>query len=138
VQLPSDPTTLGALKLEDEIRKGEFIACKIYAVEVIDEKTGHGHWKTKAKGFSKMNYSKFVDVKLGNDIKLARMTRIRELYRKGKIVPEENIVAKRLVQKCMAKRCMLPSGQSRPWTIEEIQRNRMDLGIDIDPMILSD
>ena len=138
VQLPSDPTTLGALKLEDEIRKGEFIACKIYAVEVIDEKTGHGHWKTKAKGFSKMNYTKFVDVKLGNDIKLARMTRIRELYRKGKIVPEENIVAKRLVQKCMAKRCMLPSGQSRPWTIEEIQRNRMDLGIDIDPMILSD
>ena len=137
VQLPSDPVTLGALKLEDEIRQGEFVACKIYAVEVIDS-GGRGHWKTKAKGFSRMNYQKFCDVKIGEEIQIARMTRLRELYRNGKTGPEEAIVGKQLVQACMPKRCMLPGGQSRPWMIDEIEDNYMHLGVDIKPPIAAE
>jgi hypothetical protein len=145
VNLPSDPKTLGALKLEDTIESGEFIACKIYAVDVHrDDKfmakhpdAKPSHWKTKAKGFSRMNYKKFCDVKIGEEIKIARMTRIRELYRKGQTVPEENIVGKRLVQKCMPKRCMLPGGQSRPWLIEEVEQNYMRTDVGIEPVRLA-
>ena len=146
VGLPSDPKTLGALKLEDTIESGEFIACKIYAVDVHRDETfmkkhpdaKPSHWKTKAKGFSRMNYKKFCDVKIGEEIKIARMTRIRELYRKGQTVPEENIVGKKLVQKCMPKRCMLPGGQSRPWLIEEIEENYMRTDVGIEPVRLAD
>lgn len=139
--LPSDPTTLGALKLEDEIKNGEFVACKIYAVDVVTTEDhlkknphyGPTHWSTKAKGFSRMNYPKFCDVRLGEEIQIARMTRLRELYRKGATSPEEAIVSKSLVQKCMPKRCMFPSGQSRPWSVAEIENNYMDLSIHIEP-----
>jgi hypothetical protein len=61
------------------------------------------------------------------------MTRLRELYRKGATSPEEAIVSKSLVQKCMPKRCMFPSGQSRPWSVAEIENNYMDLSIHIEP-----
>jgi hypothetical protein len=80
-----------------------------------------------------MNYQKFCDVKIGEEIQIARMTRLRELFKKGKTSPEEAIVSKSLVQKCMPKRCMLPSGQSRPWMIDEIENNHMNLGIEILP-----
>lgn len=140
-ELQNDPSELGALKLEDNIENGEFVACKIYAVDVVTTKDhlkknpyyGPTHWSTKAKGFSRMNYQKFCDVKIGEEIQIARMTRLRELFKKGKTSPEEAIVSKSLVQKCMPKRCMLPSGQSRPWMIDEIENNHMNLGIEILP-----
>lgn len=135
--LPSDELTLGALKLEEDIWDGEFVAPKIYAAKVASGKAAGEHI-VKAKGFSRMNYEKFVELKEGERIQIARATRITELYRKGglpdaSLMPEEKVVEKRLVQKMLPKRCALPNGQTRPWSLEEIEGNYMILDVDIPP-----
>lgn len=132
-ELPSDPKTLGALKLEEDIWEGEFVAPKVYSAKVADssEKERIGEDIVKAKGFSRMNYQKFVEIKEGERIKIARMTRLRELYRKGETEPEEAVIEKRLVQKLLPKRCELPSGQTRPWAVHEIESDHVDASISI-------
>lgn len=123
-ELPSDPKRLGALKKEKEVVLGRFVACKVYVTQEEDS-----HREMKAKGFSRVNYKKFLDVEAGRPIPLSRMTRIRELARKGDIRPQESIVEKRLVQNCLPKRCPLPGGQTRPWTIEEIDHDHAIDGV---------
>ena len=132
-ELPSDPKTLGALKLEEDIWCGEFVAPKVYAAKVADssEKDRIGEDIVKAKGFSRMTYQKFCEIKEGERIQIARMTRLRELYRKRETEPEEAVIEKRLVQKLLPKRCELSDGQSRPWGVHEIQSDHKDASIQI-------
>lgn len=132
-ELPSDPKTLGALKLEEDIWNGEFVAPKVYAAKVADssEKERIGEDIVKAKGFSRMNYQKFCEIREGERIKIARMTRLRELYRKGETEPEEAVVEKRLVQKLLPKRCELSDGHTRPWGVHEIESDHADSSIHI-------
>lgn len=112
--LPSSEE-LGALKIESPIELGHYVACKVYG-----EQSG-GEWKVKAKGFSEMTYERFVAATEGEEIQVRRMSRIRELYRKGEIDPVERIFGKRMVQVVQPKRFMLADGNSRPWTVEEIE-----------------
>lgn len=106
---------LGDLKIEYAIKNGVFVACKVYGVEMSNDK-----WKVKAKGFSNMDFNKFLRAKEGEEIEVRRMSRIREMYRKGTIDPVERIFGKRMVQSVQPKRCMLADGNSRAWTREEI------------------
>lgn len=140
--LPNDPKTLGALKLEEEVWDGEFVAPKVYTAKIAEspEKDRIGEDIVKAKGFSRMTYERFQKIVHNESIKISRMTRIQELYRKagragaaGSVEPEEAIVEKRLVQKMLPKRMSLEDGQTRPWSVVEIGSDRVDPSIRIRP-----
>jgi hypothetical protein len=136
---------LGALKLEGTWWGGEFVAPKLYAGKVADgdKPKDKGKNIVKAKGFSRMTYDKFKDVVNRESIKISRMTRTLELFRKAgradlagfpdATEPEESIVEKRLVQKMIPKRMVLDNGQTRPWSVEEIASNTPDPSIVVLP-----
>jgi hypothetical protein len=142
-ELPSDPKTLGALKLEENIWDGEFVAPKVYSAKVAfsDEKDRIGEDIVKAKGFSRMTFEKFKQIVHGESVQIARMTRLLELYRNAgragalpdATEPEERILSKKMVQKQIPKRCLLDDGQTRPWAIHEIVSDRKDSSISIPP-----
>jgi hypothetical protein len=111
---------LGDLKLEKTVKNGVFIAPKVYRVDD----------KVKAKGFSlsrdkdeaQKQFSQLCDAE---KIQIRRMTRSRELFRKGEVRPREGIIEKGLTGlfagKTLEKRCMYPDGETRPWRVDEIQ-----------------
>jgi hypothetical protein len=111
---------LGDLKLECEVQHGRFIAPKVYQMDQ----------KVKAKGFSLSKdqataTAQFKQLIENEKISVTRMVRLRELYRKGSSKPREGIIEKGLTGlfsgKSMSKRCMYPDGETRPWTVSEIQ-----------------
>ncbi len=117
---------LGGLKLEYEIREGIFEAPKLYAMRGEDDE-----WNVKAKGFRRLTYEQFVGLQKGEEVEIERMARIRELYARGATRPVERVIVKGLGEKradgtrirtLRDKRCMLPSGDSRPWGVKEIER----------------
>ncbi len=116
---------LGGLKLEKMIKSGLFVAPKVYMIQG-QELANDGTWAdktlTKAKGFSRMNVSRFMKLVEGETIEFERMRRLRELYRKGSIDPEEYNVKKRLnIANYLPKRYTYPDGFTRPWHIDELR-----------------
>lgn len=74
----------------------------------------------RAKGFSRMTVDRFKEILEGKEVEVRRMTRVRELLRKGVLTPSEGIVKKRLQFQTRAKRCAVEGNDTRPWTLEEL------------------
>lgn len=116
---------LGGLKLEKLIREGQFVAPKLYRLDGT-ELQNDGSWTelgnkgVKSKGFSRPDIERFERLKNGQEIEYIRMTRLKELYRRGKTKPEEKVVTKRLHLDSMPKRFTYPDGHTRAWSIEEL------------------
>jgi hypothetical protein len=108
---------IGELKLEKVLREGQFLSPKLYHLGLKD-----GQDLYKAKGFSKMDYTKFQRLLEGLDVEIVRMNRLKELYRKGITKPQETLIRKKLRQKVQAKRFFYPDGHSRPWHVEELEK----------------
>lgn len=107
---------LGGLKLEKVIQEGEFLAPKLYAMKQ------DGTWDVKAKGFPRLNYEKFCELKEGLPIKIyGRFSRIKENLNRGDIAPKESIVTKQLRNVLRPKRAFKSDGSSRPWMVSELQ-----------------
>lgn len=121
---------LGDLKLVREVKEGVFVAPKVYRLDR----------KVKAKGFSLRDkrllpkdtkedqvedrldgiaYDRFAKLADGKYVETWRMTRIRELYRKGRTDPVETMIRKKLIG-ARTKRSFLANGDSRPWTVKEL------------------
>jgi hypothetical protein len=147
---------LGGLKLEYRVRGGDFYSPKLYRLHA--EEDGKEKTVYRAKGFSldsvditddesvtaerdlrgdertnairEINFDKIIN---HDEVRIERMTRIRELYRKGRTKPEESIITKGIRNKLIpweplpnksersiTKRFMYPDGDSRPWGLEEL------------------
>ncbi len=130
---------LGEIKLEKNIAKGQFVQAKLYRIEGTDDKgkelgerdekgdiipdpdTGLPTGLIKAKGYSKLTVKQFLGLIDGESVDFERMTRLRDLYRRQELQPEETVVRKFLRNSTLTKRFMYPDGRSRPWTIEELK-----------------
>ncbi len=128
---PSDATfdvtaKLGGLKHEYSISEGTFLAPKLYSFR----KSDGGQRVTRAKGFPgtedipgggrQLDYKSFCSLAEGKDLQLSRMQRIRESLRTdGTVTPRDEKISKRIYL-TNTKRCHLPSGDSRPWTVDEV------------------
>lgn len=129
--LTTDEKKLGALKLEKVITKeqggADYIAAKLYRMngQVF-----------KGKGFTRLSANRFAQILEGEAIDVERMTRIKELYKKGLSKPEEIKTTKTMrframnshaftlngKNKCsLPKRAQYPDGTSRPWQVEELK-----------------
>lgn len=121
---------LGALKLEKRLESGVFVAPKVYRLDALTlDKSGQ--WQpevmTKAKGFSlgrgEEASEKFDTLLEGRQIEVERMARIREtITGHGPFVPWEAKVRKRFREELLTKRFHYPDGQTRPWSIEELEK----------------
>lgn len=126
----TDENSLGGLKLEKYIRKGRFVQAKVYDIEGTDangvplstpgDPDGIGHL-VKAKGFSRMTLAKFERLLNYEEIEYVRMARIRENVRLGNLTPSESVMTKRLNKEAISKRCFDKVGNSRPWTVAELE-----------------
>jgi hypothetical protein len=116
---------LGDLKLEKVIKAADFVAPKVYRMEMQDGSKIH-----KAKGFSLSKEpgeasTQFEALLEGRELELIRMMRLKETMAKGIISPREHTVTKRL-QSTFTKRCFSRDGKSRPWSVKEIDRRLGD------------
>lgn len=145
---PDLPTSkeLGGLKLEKTFEDAEFVSPKVYR---IDD-------KVKAKGMSlldrrqipeglseeeeektanRMKLERWLKLRAREGIEIERMARLREMYRIGETQPYTRIIRKRFSQANRSKRVMLENGDSRPWSVRELEdpetkalsRNALDL-----------
>ncbi len=122
--LPQTGDALGALKLEKRIRKGTFVASKMYLLDG-EELTPQGWCElgdkgAKAKGFPRMTVGKMMDLMEGKAIEFERMRRIRELARNGGFKPREDKIQKRLNMTSITKRMAYPDGHTRAWHTSEL------------------
>lgn len=101
---------LGELKHVRHVKEGIFIAPKLYR---LDE-------KVKAKGFRSLTPEEFERVHTGEEIRVERMMRIKELYRTGSTEPLEKIFTKKLTFKQRPKRSKVSGGGTRPWDVKEL------------------
>lgn len=105
---------LGAFKLEGVVEQSaEFLAPKLYRFDL----------EVKAKGFTGLSVEGFEGLKEGRPHTVTHFARPRELLRKKRLDPIETQVAKMIYldsRGAMSKRATLPDGDSRPWTIDEI------------------
>lgn len=126
--LPTDDKALGAIKLEKVIEKekggADYYAAKLYKMngKIF-----------KGKGFSRLNANRFAQILEGEQIDFERMSRLKELYRKGLTHPEEIKATKTMrfrpmnradfnLKDCsLPKRAQYPDGTSRPWSIGELR-----------------
>jgi len=121
---------LGDIKLEKYIEEGHFVQAKLYMLKGTDDKgnplggldpdTGKHEGLIKAKGFSKLSYKQFSTLLEGGSIEFERMSRLKDLYRRGETQPEEIVVRKKINPHTIPKRFVYPDGHTRPWTIDEI------------------
>jgi len=112
---------LGGLKLEKTLRRGHFVAPKVYDLETED-----GNHVVRAKGFHRPTYEMFVRIAAGETIEREMMGRIRGNARlRGSLEPNERTMPKRLrFDKGNDKRYYYPDGTSRALTIEELRVKR--------------
>lgn len=116
----SDSKDLGQWKLECEVLEGRFMAPKVYQIKYRNEK-GEEAWDHHAKGFSDVDGARFELIASGAKIPFQRMARLKELYGGRASAPVEVLVEKALRGMSLPKRCMYPDGQTRPWSIEELE-----------------
>lgn len=129
-----DSRELGRLKHVRDIRKGFFVAPKLYAVlPEGGEDDPDPDWIVKAKGFRQLTYPQFCDLVEGRTVEIEGMQKIREgLRSRAEIRPHEVRISKGLRNKELPKRCS-EGRQTRPWTIEEIAENYWDILEEDDP-----
>ena len=119
---------LGDLKLEKIVYNSQFVLPKLYKIEglILNEK---GEWKegvlVKAKGFSlgdneKAQLEKFDRLVEFKEVEIERMSRIREIFRKGNATPSEKKITKALSPNSIPKRFTYPDGNTRPWQVREL------------------
>ena len=105
---------VGELKLEYTIRSGMFAAPKLYMLEVP------GKVIVRSKGFSALDGTSFKQLCQGEFVTVRRMQSIKENVRSGDMTPKEVLVPKQ-ARFIRTKRADLDNGETRPWTIDEIQ-----------------
>jgi len=118
---------LGDLKLEKKEVSADYIGPKVYKMRCL-ELNSKGKWErktiTKAKGFSLGSgdeaEKRFDMLVSGREIKVDRMSRIRENFKRGTVAPNESTITKAL-RTVIPKRFTYPNGSTRPWTIEELR-----------------
>jgi len=124
---------VGQLKMEYLIRSGTFSAPKLYMMQAIEpskdgpmvlslDNTDPMDDKTvvRSKGFSALDGSSYLQLCQGEAITLSRMSGIRENLRKGDTTPREIRIAK-MARFKRTKRADLANGETRPWTISELE-----------------
>lgn len=129
-------TELGGLKHEKKIRRGRFLAPKLYALEVEDE-AGAAEWMVKAKGFGGgISYADFCELaeRAEDDdwagLELNHFERIREGFGRGSFAPAEGYRHKRFRAQGEGPRQLLPKrrffrdGSSAPWSVAEIAERK--------------
>lgn len=107
---------LGRWKLEDTVVSGYFAAPKVYSY-TNDKGETHYH----AKGFSDVDGARFELIAGGQKVPYQRMARLRELYGGRTSAPVEVLVEKALKGVAIPKRCMYPDGETRPWSVDELE-----------------
>lgn len=128
-------SNIGDLKYEKKVRRGRFVAAKVYSIE--GEVWRNDKWEPtsyfKAKGFTRMTPARFNSILEGQSIFTERMRRVRELWRLGKTYPEEIEVEKKMKLRSLwdpdfnprehtvPKRFTYPDGSTRPWTVGELK-----------------
>lgn len=128
----SKSKVLGGLKLEHVIKSGKFLLPKAYSIEHEPNKEGETR-TTRVKGFTlgdkkipkaelaEHNYKQFIGLSEGREVEFRRMSRVREMFRSGIAAPYDQIIRKRLQHVARRKRAPLRGGDSRPWTVDELQ-----------------
>jgi hypothetical protein len=111
----ADSKELGDLKWEYDIINGKFMAPKFY--KFTNEK---GEEKVKTKGFSRLDGAKFEDLILGGSVDIERMAGLKEIMRKGDVRPQDKNFVKR-ARFLKEKRFFYKNGNSRPWSVDEIE-----------------
>jgi len=127
---------VGQLKMEYVIRSGTFAAPKLYMLQAIEPpKDGpvslalasadpmKDKTVVRSKGFSSLDGSTYLQLCQGEAITLTRMSGIRENLRKGDTTPREIRIAK-MARFKRTKRADVGGGETRPWTIEELEGER--------------
>ncbi len=138
---------LGALKMEKEIKKGEFLAPKLYMLEPGEPSDGairKRMTKTfeteeearkalmapviKAKGFRRLTPEEFERLSSGDPVWVGRMRRVKETLSGDSVSPSEYLYLKSLRRTLRPKRAPVGETGTRPWTVEEIasEWNRND------------
>lgn len=114
---------LGGLKLEKIIDTAKFVAPKVYRIDgMID---GKKQTIVRAKGFSLPKekdkaVKTFERIAAGETIDITRMSRIKENIRDDDMSPKDRKVPKAILNVQRPKRYTYPSGETRPWTVDEI------------------
>jgi hypothetical protein len=105
---------LGELKKEYDVTSGRFIQPKLYEID--------GH--VKSKGFSRLTSEQFQALVSGQEIRVERMYRVKELAREqGRFGPVGKTFDKRIrLGMSRPKRQADATGGTRPWTYEETQQ----------------
>lgn len=133
----STSDALGGLKLEKQLKEGFFEAPKVYHMMLDEAGDVYQREKqkalakgdpapptvlNKAKGFSRVNTSRWFALAEGAAIPYERMMRIRERWRRGLSNPIEMKIEKKLqTDKAIPKRYTYPDGYTRPYTTTEIE-----------------
>ncbi len=129
----STSSKLGSLKLEKVISEGTFVASKLYRLqgrtleggEWKDLETETEHQGVKSKGFSRPSVEKFLKLSAGQEIQTVRMSRVKELMRRGLTKPQEATITKKLnLADAVPKRFTYPDGETRPWHVSELDSLR--------------
>ena len=108
---------VGELKMEYALEDGIFAAPKLYMMEA------GGKIVVRSKGFSRMDGTDFLKLCAGETIILGRMSGLKENIRSGDTTPREIKVPK-VARFRQTKRANLgTSGETRPWTVEEILKS---------------
>lgn len=97
------------------LTSGEFLAPKLYRIRCVD-----GQTHIKAKGFHSLTDDQFDALKGGASLEYDHFCRIRETLKREKTFrPVQEQRTKRLLRQ-KPKRQWLANGDSRPWTVEEL------------------
>jgi hypothetical protein len=119
---------VGKLKLEYILRDSHFAAAKLYmmdAAEMGKNATSQTRFDgskivVKSKGYSKLDGVGYKSLCAGEAVTLHRMVGMKENLRKGVTNPTETMVAK-YARFLKTKRADTGNGETRPWTIREIE-----------------
>jgi hypothetical protein len=124
---------VGQLKLEQVITKGEFAAPKLYMLEAHEpgKKDLPSDWWSpdnskkkivvKSKGFNKLDGTSFQQLVSGEAVTLKRMSGIKENIRKQNTTPRDVRVPKFARFKRTKRADDGNEGETRPWTIRELE-----------------
>lgn len=106
---------VGELKMEYAVDRGHFAAPKLYMIEA------DGKIVVKSKGFSKLEGYEYMQLCAGESVVLYRMAGIRENIRDEDLTPRQVQIAKYARFKKNKRADVGKTGQTRPWTIDEIR-----------------
>jgi hypothetical protein len=113
-ELPSSDA-LGALKLEQTITSGTFLAPKMY---MVDD-------KPRVKGFPRLSPEWFRRIASGEGLEVRRMARLWEMVNSKAgpmIAPSDRVYQKHVRLLARPKRASAGESDTRPWTVKELEK----------------